>query len=164
MGVKPSKKLTWSSISGSCSRDHTTSCFSETDFFCKLPVSSYGFCVLVPLAFGLHVMWFQPMLTPTSGPNSTYISEQNIMQKIRKILIRLAQVPSTVDRVKINVRLMTYSPWKTQAREKLTSISSKGGKSMWSKFFEKKIPEISEQSLKFVQNFWSMCFPGGTVE
>ena len=71
---KPSRPLTWSSISGSsCSRDHTTSCFSETDFFCKLPISSYGFCVLVctpglwlacdviPVNASTH-LWSQPHL------------------------------------------------------------------------------------------------------
>ena len=50
----------------------------------------------------------------------------------------MAQVPSTVDRDKINIRVMTYIPCKTRAREELICISSKGGKNMWSKLFEKK--------------------------
>lgn len=57
----------------------------------------------------------------TSGPNTTYISEQkskalrvsqskNIMQKIREILLILAQVPSTVERAKFKVMVVTYMP------------------------------------------------------
>lgn len=99
------------------------------------------------------------MLAPTSGPNPTYISEWNITQKIRKgDFIRLTHVPSTVDRDKINVRVMTYIPWKTQAREKPIFISSEGGKSMWSKLLKRENSRNFRTEFKICSEFLICVF------
>lgn len=157
----------------SCSRGHSTSCLSETDFFCELLFSlMVSVCSSPGLRLACDVIPAIPGIT--SGPNTTYISEQkskalrvsqskNVMQKIREILLILAQVPSTVERAKFKVMVVTYMPWKTQAGEDWFAFLVKEVKAHGPTFLKRKVSEIWEQSFKFAWNLWSTYSTGGSV-